>query len=206
MSKILRSVFFFSLCLYLLACEGGPDLLTSKRPEVLSYPEGQRLLLKEVTKLYEWNLRQQKKEDSTDSYVFKHPFVKDIYQNPYKYFENTKYLLKDNTVDIALKIQLVVISQCLTLNDYLTLGSIVIDAGSIELMTAYISPGPEYGTILDDNYLNPRVIELLSVVISRYPLLKETVDLTKSGTNSNRINEYRKSGEQYPVLSCLKKY
>ncbi len=202
MIKALKYAASSLLVLVLSACGGEPASPVTKKLETLKSDEGQHLLLREVASLNEWVLRQQKKYDSTDSYVFQNILVKDLYQNPYKHFRFTTSILKDNSIDVELKKQLVRLSQCLKLKDYLSLGIIVSDIGDVELMTVFISPGPEYGTILDDNYLNPLVVMFLDDLAVRYPSLEKTIDLIRNGINSRRINAYRKTGESYPILNC----
>lgn len=199
---MIKRCVLFLLPLFLIACNGEPNSIVSDKLPLLSSNEAEQLLLKETASLSKWILKQQKKYDSTHSYIFKNTLAKDLYKNSYKHFPYTKRLIVRDDVDLEVKKLLLRFSQCLNLKDYLLLGKVIIDVGDVDLMSVFISPGPEYGVILDENYLAPSVIVFLEMVVSKYPSIDGSVDLIKSGSNFRQTTEYRKAGELHPVLSC----
>jgi len=198
------SLFIFLLVLCNVGCSSEPTKKITDEFDSLSSSQGKKLLVIELTKLNEWIVKKQKVYDSSDAYIFQNTLVKDLYGNPYSYFLYAKEVVGDDGVDVEVKKLVIKLSQCLKLNDYLDLGGAVIGTGDGELMTVYVSPGSEYGVVLDENYLDKNVVSFLGRVVSKYPSLSEVVELTSSGININRINAYRKSGEVYPVIQCPK--
>ena len=192
----------FLLAGLLTACNGEPYSTVSDKLPLLTPNKAEQLLLKEVTELSNWILIQRDKYDSTHRHVFNNTMVIDLYKNSYKHLPYSKRLLLRDDVGFEVKSLLVRFSQCLELEDYLLLGKALIELDDLELATVFISPGPEYGVMLDLNYLDPSVISFLDIAVGKYPSIKGSVELIKSGSNFEQTLEYRKAGELQPVLSC----
>ena len=185
-----------------MGCVWEPKSQISSDLMLLNKDKGEHLLRKEVYKLNEWRRTQQKKYDSTHFYIFQNPLVKNLYGHPYSHFKLTQEIISDNTVDVGVKELLIRLSQCVSLKDYLHLGWVVADTDNEELMTVHLSPGSEYGYLLSENYLDMNVVSFLKEIVKKYPSLAGTTELILSGTNIKRINAYKVSGENLPVLKC----
>jgi hypothetical protein len=66
-----------------------------------------------------------------------------------------------------------------------------------------LSPGPQYGYLIDENYQDERLRALLKLFATKQPMLLETIELIESGSNIARYNELREFGEHLPVLKCI---
>ncbi|GAA6136336.1 hypothetical protein NBRC116583_00830 [Arenicella sp. 4NH20-0111] len=189
---------------FLFACGNEPSSTVTDRFESLeSSEEIEELLLDEVGRLSQWVLKKRRELDSTHSYIFENVLVKDLYINSIRHLPYTKKIVANEALNFEVKKLLIRFSQCLNLDDYLSLGRLVYTTGDEDLMTVLISPGPEYGVKLDENYSDPEVIEFLDLVLYKYPVLVESIELIRSGSNFRQTIEYRKAGEQQPVLTCF---
>lgn len=201
----IRFALFIFCFLSVSSCEKGhkePDAKISSQLETLESVQAKKLLVNELGLLRLWILEQEKVDDTSDVYMFRNVLVKDLYRNGRSYRAVTNAVIADESIGLEIKRMLIKLSQCLTLDEYLELGDVVYTTNNIQLMGTYLSPGPEYGFILDQYHANIEVRKFLEKVIGRFPDLKENVELTTSGETLTSYIEYIRYGSKYPALSC----
>ncbi|CAH0524459.1 hypothetical protein [Vibrio hippocampi] len=184
------------------SCFDEPNETISDKLLVMNDNDAKQLLLEKTTVLHQWFVKQSRKDNATDRYVFANALYQDLYRHPYRHLRYTKELLVDDSVDLEVKKLLIKVSQCLSFEDYLSLGDLIFDGGDSSLMYVFTFPGPEYGLVIVDNYRDSSVIELLNVIVIKYPELASSIELIQSGSSYRKAKAYRNSGEAYPVLKC----
>ena len=152
--------------------------------------------------LSEWIKKAKAYENSGEYFVFKNELFQEMYRNPNIHFNLSIGYLSDKTVSITSKLAVIKMLQCLDIEDYLKLGEIVIELKNEKISTTYLSPGPEYGFLIDKYFENKQVRELLARFNQMQPNLAGTIELILTGENIKRYNELIRFGERLPVLIC----
>lgn len=125
-----------------------------------------------------------------------------LHKNSTKNFEYIKKYLAKGPSDSAKEI-LILSSQCLSIEEYVSLGKLILSLDRIDLSIMYLVPGPEYGFILDKNYESDIVIDMLKSYQLAHPDLKESIDLILVGVTIRRYREYIEYGaDKLPFLDC----
>jgi hypothetical protein len=168
----------------------------------LDSDQGKALLIKEVSELKSWIIKKEKENDSSDAYIFSNVLAKDLYQHADSHLAISKNLISDEHVDEGIKKILIKLSQCLSLENYLTLGEVVYATNNKNLIITYLSPGPQYGFTLDQHHSDINVVEFLKKTQKKFPDLKNSIELTISGSTLTSYVELIRFGENFPALSC----
>jgi hypothetical protein len=125
-----------------------------------------------------------------------------LHKNSKKNFEYIKKYLAKGPLDSAKEI-LILSSQCLSIEEYVSLGKLILSLDRIDLSIMYLVPGPEYGFILDKYYESDIVIDILKSYQLAHPDLKESIDLILAGVTIRRYKEYIEYGaDKLPFLDC----
>lgn len=172
--------------------------------------EAERLLVREIRVLNKWKIEMEEENDSSNAFMFSNKLVKDLYQHPYAHLKLTMNIISDEEIEGEVKKTLVKLSQCVELSDYIKLGERILksftDSGSgQEVLRTYLSPGLEWGTLLDENYQSQHVILLLKKFYQNEEIAKvnePTIELIMTGSNASLITEYRKQGSPFPSMPC----
>lgn len=192
------------ISLFLLSgCDNDPKEHITSRLSATYDANSNELYRKAIFELTEWIEKESVVHDSGHYYIFNNDVFKDLYLNPSYHFKyGVRYIL-DSQANSQVKQLIVRTLQCLPLAEYLELGKNIIELDDLDLSTTYLSPGPEYGFIIDEHYKNSDVKTLLTEFQVKQPELVGTIELIRTGTNINRYRELRKFGEKLPVLECL---
>ena len=200
--KFLALAIITILPFVLMINNSGANDPISKRLSTTYTDDSNQLYAKEILELAKWIEYQQKVHDSGDYYIFNNAVFKDLYLNPKLHFKYGMKFILDPQASSHAKQIVVKTLQCLPLTDYLALGKRIIKINDVALSTTYLSPGPEYGFIIDKNNKNKEVKVQLLDFRDKQPKLATTIELIMSGSNINRYEELKAFGEKLPVLEC----
>ena len=154
--------------------------------------------------LHNWINETSKQHDSGHYYIFENEVLRYLYFNPKKHIQYGLRYISDINGQSNVKQLIVRTLQCLPLEKYLKLGSEIVRLNDYNLSTVYLSPGAEYGYILDYNYEKKDVEILLAEFELNDPKLAGTISLISSGSNYKRYRNLTEFGEKLPALACSK--
>ncbi|MFT5281191.1 MAG: hypothetical protein ACI94Z_000001 [Yoonia sp.] len=164
--------------------------------------ESTQIYRKQISKLSDWIDTAKEYDNSGDYFIFQNDLFAEMYQNPNLHLELSKDYILDETNSVSKRKLVIRMLQCLSIDDYLALGFQIVKLGDERISTTYLSPGPQYGYLIDGNYQDEKQKALLELFAAKQPMLKETIELIESGSNIKRYNELREFGEHLPVLKC----
>jgi hypothetical protein len=165
--------------------------------------EATQIYRKHIDKLSNWVDTAREYDNSGDYFIFNNDLFAEMYQNPNLHLELSKDYILDETNSFFKRKLVIQMLQCLSLEEYLALGLQVVKLRDERISTIYLSPGPQYGYLIDENYQDERLRALLKLFATKQPMLLETIELIESGSNIARYNELREFGEHLPVLKCI---
>lgn len=200
----LHAVFVLLAVISITACTNEPKHPVTDKLSHEYDQKSQQLLTLELKKLADWINSKREYNDSSHYHIFENILFIDLYNNPKAHFQYSLNLLKSNELNINEKELIIRASQCLPIHKYLKLGSELLKLNDINLLTVYLSPGPEYGYIIDANFQNKEVLKQLDLFSQHLPDLADTIDLISSGSNSKRYKELINFGEHLPIIKCSK--
>lgn len=191
------------------ACVTEPKEKISDRLFQLPSEDAKILLRSKVDSLSKWHAQMSNLRDSDNEYLFRNVLVRDLYKNPHAHFQLTMELLNDPKVNDEVKLFLVRLSQCLSVDEYLRLGEVVLNSvvaghSGEEVLRTLVSPGEEWGTVVALNYESKNVEAFLRR-IQRHKALRDkftVIDGILNGTKAAFIRSYVKAGEHFSMLIC----
>ena len=190
----------------LVSCYGEPTYPITDKLTVAENEKSIGLLLESVRHLSGWAEQRDRWDDSSNLFLIENALFQDLYQNPHIHIPYTKQILLQRKVNPAIKILLIQLSQCLSVDDYAALGRELLKNPDEKIIEAYLSPGQEFGTILVDHYDHPEIVALLRAYLERFPNSEGQIDRILSGEEMEYLQEIRASekqyGVRYPTIAC----
>ena len=201
-AKLLVLIYIISLPLYgCLPINNGPKGGLTRVIDGNGI-ESTQTYREQISKLSDWIETAKEYDNSGDYFVFQNDLFVEMYQNPSLHLELSKDYILDKTISVSKRKLVIRMLQCLNIDDYLALGFQIVKLNDERISTTYLSPGPQYGYIIDENYQDENLKVLLELFATKQPMLKATIELIESGSNIKRYNELSEFGEDLPVLEC----
>ncbi len=204
------SIIIFSLVSF--SCHAAYDFVPiSKKIEMFDKEKGLRLYVDNMKEIIAWRKDNEKEHYLPGSSVFDNIMIIDMYKNSYRHYKRTIDILNTKGISKEVKFMAINLSQCLSIDDYISLGRVIYSSVSsknseVSILGYYISPGMEWGTIFSDNYKNEKIRKFLNEILQD----KEYGPSLEILINNNILSgafllSYIKSHRQYgafPTINC----
>jgi len=152
-----------------------------------------------------------KSDGSSNWPYFENSSVRYLYMHPYIHQRATQELWRDQAVPMRIKSLSARLLQCLPITEYLALirSSFAsykvgeVDAAVVEIL---ISPGSDWGTLLDLSYQDPATSSVLKDIASDPAAtegIRERIADILSGESAAYIKAYNLPSEPLPSMRCF---
>ena len=183
----------------------------SKKIEKLSKKDGMNLYITNMKNIIQWRNENEKEHYLPGPSVFDNVMIIDMYKNSYRHYKRTVDIIHSKTIGDEIKFMVINLSQCLSIDDYISLGKeihsgVINKSSDISILKYYISPNMDWGTKFSDNYKNKKIRVFLNKLLQKeeygpsFRVLINNNILT--GAQHSYIESHRKYGASFPAIRC----